>query len=80
MKKLTRWWTLFLVAIAMSGPIHAATPTDFYLELLRRGVNEVEAGRNETAVTPLRLAAFGLLESIEHYETAQAYLVIALDA
>jgi len=78
MRKLTKW-TLFLVAIVTCVPMFAATATDFYLELLRRGINEVDAGRNETAVTPLRLAAFGLLESIEHYETAQAYLVVALD-
>ncbi len=60
-------------------PVAAATATDFYVELLRRGVSEVEAGRNESAVTPLRLAAFGLIDSVEHYQTAQAYLVVALD-
>ena len=78
MRKLNNW-TLFLVAISTCVPIFAATATDFYVELLRRGAAEVEAGRNESAVTPLRLAAFGLIDSIEHYQTAQAYLVVALD-
>jgi tetratricopeptide (TPR) repeat protein len=78
MRKLTLW-TLFVVMIATSAPTLAATATDFYVELLRRGISEVEAGRNETAVVPLRLAAFGLIDSIEHYETAQVYLVVALD-
>jgi Flp pilus assembly protein TadD len=60
-------------------PVLASTASDFYLELLRRGTAEVEGGRYDTAVTPLRLAAFGLVDSIEHYETAQAYLAVALD-
>lgn len=72
-------WTLFLVMVTTCVPGFAATPGEFYVELLRRGVAEVEAGRHESAVTPLRLAAFGLIESIEQYETAQAYLVVALD-
>ena len=71
-------WTLLLVATA-SVPLWAATPTDFYVDLLKRGVADVEAGRNESAVVPLRLAAFGLIDSIEHYQTAQAYLVVAHD-
>jgi tetratricopeptide (TPR) repeat protein len=68
-----------LVAVLTCVPAFAATATDFYVELLRRGVSEVEAGRHASAVTPLRLAAFGLIDSIEHYQTAQAYLVVALD-
>ncbi len=78
MRKFTNW-TLLLVMVSTCAPIFAATATDFYVELLRRGIAEVEAGRDDAAVTPLRLAAFGLVESIEHYETAQAYLVVALD-
>ncbi|MGZ5444742.1 MAG: tetratricopeptide repeat protein [Thermoanaerobaculia bacterium] len=78
MRKFTLW-TLLLVMVSTCVPIFAATATEFYVELLRRGIAEVEAGRDEAAVTPLRLAAFGLVESIEHYETAQVYLVIALD-
>ena len=71
---------MVLAAAVLTGvPLQAATATDFYVELLRRGVTEVEAGRNDAAVTPLRLAAFGLIDSIEHYQTAQAYLVVALD-
>ncbi|HYC92276.1 MAG TPA: hypothetical protein VEO54_23915 [Thermoanaerobaculia bacterium] len=69
--------TLLLLAMATSA--FAATATDFYLTLLRRGTADVEAGRNADATTTLRLAAFGLLESIEHYQTAQAYLAVAFD-
>ncbi len=77
MRKLKEWMLLF--AMIASAPLHAATAMDFYVSLLNRGIAEVEAGRDATAVTPLRLAAFGLVESIEHYETAQVHLVIALD-
>ncbi|HEX6085388.1 MAG TPA: hypothetical protein VF266_12740 [Thermoanaerobaculia bacterium] len=68
-----------LLLLAMTAPAFAATSTDFYLTLLRRGTADVEAGRNADATTTLRLAAFGLLDSIEHYQTAQAYLAVAFD-
>lgn len=68
-----------LLLIALAAPAFAQTSTDFYLALLRRGTAEVEAGRHADATTNLRLAAFGLLESIEHYQTAQAYLAVAFD-
>ncbi|HVG25718.1 MAG TPA: hypothetical protein VND45_16295 [Thermoanaerobaculia bacterium] len=68
-----------LLLFALATPAFAATSTDFYLTLLRRGTADVEAGRNADATTTLRLAAFGLLESIEHYQTAQAYLAVAFD-
>ena len=68
---------LFLLALA--APALAASSTDFYMTLLRRGTADVEAGRYAEATGNLRLAAFGLLESIEHYEIAQAYLTVAFD-
>jgi len=70
---------LLLAALSMSVPVTAATANDFYMGLLRRGAADVEAGRFNDALTPLRLAAFGLVETIDQYETALAYLTIALD-
>lgn len=71
---------ILLLATGLAGaPALASTSTDFYASLLKRGAADVEAGRFETAITPLRLAAFGLVDSIEPYETALAYLAIALD-
>jgi len=78
MRKIIRWTLLAVIALA-GVPAFAASTSDFYLTLLRRGITEVDAGRYDTAITPLRLAAFGLIESVEHYETAQTYLVIAFD-
>lgn len=71
--------TLFFVMLSAWIPLCASTATDFYLDLLQRGTAEADAGRYNTSITPLRLAAFGLVDSIEHYETAQAYLAVALD-
>ena len=77
MRKLAPF-LLIVAVLCTAGPASAASATDFYLGLLQRGAAELQAGRNAAAVDPLRLAAFGLLESIEHYETAQAYLTVAL--
>lgn len=71
--------TLLLLALSIGATATAATPNDFYMGLLRRGAADVEAGRFNDALTPLRLAAFGLVETIDQYETALAYLTIALD-
>lgn len=79
MRKIGLTTVLFLATLSAAMPALASTATDFYLELLRRGTTEVDGGRFDTALTPLRLAAFGLVDSIEHYETAQAYLAVAHD-
>jgi tetratricopeptide (TPR) repeat protein len=57
----------------------AASTTDFYLNLLRRGIADLAAGRNDQAARELRTAAFGLLERIDQYEIAHVYLAIASD-
>ena len=57
----------------------AATAADFYLSLLRRGITDFDAGRYDVAARNLRIAAFGLIESIDNYEVAQVYLAVAQD-
>lgn len=54
----------------------AATPTAFHVSLLNRGVADYTARRDAAAARELRIAAFGLMGSIEHYETAQIYLAL----
>lgn len=54
----------------------AATPAEFHANLLRRGIAEYESGTNDQAATHLRLAAFGFIDSIEHYQTAHVYLAL----
>ena len=57
----------------------AATPSEFYLTMLRRGIGAYEAGRFDMAVNPLKIAAFGLVDSIEHYQIAQVHLALTHD-
>lgn len=68
-----------VVILALALPAIAATPSEFYLTMLRRGIVAYDAGRYEAATSPLRVAAFGLVDSIEHYQTAHAYLALAFD-
>jgi len=65
--------------LGVAGPGLAATPSDFYLDLLKKGVAEFDAERYDGAVSLLRVAAFGLLEAPHHYQTAQIYRAIASD-
>lgn len=57
----------------------AAPVADFYLTMLSRGISEYEAGRHEAAMSPLRIAAFGLIDAPEKYQTAHIYLSLAAD-
>lgn len=67
--------------LAIAWPLAAASDsTDFYLALLHRGISHYDAGQNEAGVKELRTAAFGLVDSIPQFETAQIYLALASDA
>ena len=55
----------------------AVAADDFYTGTLTRGIAAYDAGNYAGAATALRVAAFGLLDSIDQYETAQAYLALA---
>jgi tetratricopeptide (TPR) repeat protein len=69
----------FLVALMVALPARGATPSEFYLGMLQRGVTAYDAGRYDAAVGPLRIAAFGLVDSVPHYQTAQVYLALTHD-
>lgn len=64
-----------LCCVAISAA--AATANDFYLSLLRRGVSAFEAGDYAEATEHLRIAAFGFVDTIDLYETAQVHLAVA---
>lgn len=57
----------------------AATPFEFYQNLLRRGVADFNSGRLEPAVRELNIAAFGLLDAVDQFQMAQTYIAIASD-
>jgi tetratricopeptide (TPR) repeat protein len=71
--------TMLACAALRAVPANAATPAEFYASLLQRGIAAFNAGRYEDATRQLRLAAFGFVDVIPHYQTAQAYLALAHD-
>ena len=77
MRKLLRTAAVIAALTCTTLPAAAATPSEFYAGLLRRGVAAFDAGRYDEASRHLRLAAFGSLENIEQYQTAHAYLAVA---
>lgn len=65
------------MTLLAAAPLHAATVNDFYASLLKRGIDHVTTGAYEAGAGELKLAAFGLVDTIELYQTAQVYLAIA---
>jgi hypothetical protein len=79
MRQLIRAVTLLSVLLCAAAPAAAATPSEFYLGLLNRGITAFEGERYADATRYLKLAAFGLLDSIDKYQTAQVYLTLSYD-
>lgn len=64
-------------AFAGSSAFAAAAGGDFYQNMLRRGVADYSAGRVDAAARELRIAAFGLVDTIDRFQTAHVYLALA---
>lgn len=68
-----------IVLLCSAAPSFAATPADFYVDLLQKGIAEYNAENYSQAASLLRVAAFGLLEATDRYQTAEVYRTIAAD-
>jgi len=79
MRQLVRCVAVLVTLLGAAASAVAATPSDFYLNLLRRGVVAFDAEKYADASNHLRLAAFGLVDSVEHYQTAHIYLALTYD-
>lgn len=79
MRNFIRATTLLSVLAFAASPAAAATQSEFYLSLLRRGVASYDASRYTDAAKQLRLAAFGLVDTIDQYQLAHMYLAMTLD-
>lgn len=79
MRTFLRGFIGAVAILVVALPAAAATPSEFYLAMLRRGVSAYDAGRYDAAAGPLKIAAFGLVDSIEHYQIAQAHLALTHD-
>src|SRR5207253_585121 len=56
---------------------YAASGDDFYERLYSRGVAQFGQGSYDAAYRSLRLAAFGLLDDIPRFETAEIYMAVS---
>jgi Flp pilus assembly protein TadD len=65
------------VLFTVLANVAMAAVDPFYLGLYQRGMTQFEAGDFAGASKELRLAAFGLVESLEQFETAHVYAAIA---
>ena len=75
MRRFVRAAVVVLATVGVSASALAQT-ADFYRSLLKRGVADYGSGKNDAALRELRIAAFGLLDSIPDYETAQVYIAL----
>ena len=72
LRKLVMWWLLLIPAAGF-----AASGDEFYQRLYQRGMAHFAAGDYANAFMELRNAAFGFVEQVEKFETAQSYAIIA---
>ena len=66
-----------MASFLATGSALAASDLDFYERLLNRGVSHFAEGNFTASVRELRIAAFGLADVIDEFETAHVYLTIA---
>jgi tetratricopeptide (TPR) repeat protein len=79
MRRLIPSALVLITMLAATGSACGQTVSEFYMSLLQRGRAFVEAGQNAEAITPLRIAAFGLVDSLEPYQSALIHLAVAQD-
>ena len=70
---------VFAAFSTLSAHQAAAEASSFYTDMLHRGVVTYEKGQLPRAADQLRIAAFGLVDDIPQYETAQLYLILIGD-
>jgi outer membrane biosynthesis protein TonB len=67
---------LYLIALASTSAL-AASGDEFYNRLYARGLAQFNEGNYAGAYSSLRLSAFGLLEDVVRFETAEVYMTVA---
>jgi hypothetical protein len=78
MKRVGVWvFAVVLVSAALSSASADAPP--FYTKMLQRGITAFQKGEYARAIDLLRVGAFGMLDEIPQYETAQIYIVLATE-
>jgi tetratricopeptide (TPR) repeat protein len=79
MRKFIRLMALAVLMLSTAVSATAATPSEFYATLLRRGIAAFDGERYTDAARQLRIAAFGMVEAVDQYQIAQVYLTLTYD-
>ena len=72
-----RVWVWLVLMVIAGASAFAASGDEFYDRLYSRGVAQFNEGNYAGATSSLRIAAFGLVDDIARFETAQVYLALA---
>src|SRR5436190_7430709 len=72
----SRVWIYVMAAFVATSAL-AASGDEFYDRLFNRGMAQFNEGNYANAYSSLRVAAFGLLEDVRRFETAQIYMTVA---
>ncbi|HEX7151202.1 MAG TPA: hypothetical protein VF618_06920 [Thermoanaerobaculia bacterium] len=70
---------LALLLWLTAGTLSAQSDAQFYLNMLDRGIASAAAGQNPEAARELRIAAFGLLDALPQFVTAQVHLALVYE-
>ena len=74
---LRRNWVIVCLFALVSTSVFAAAGDEFYDRLYQRGLTQYGQANFAGAYSSLRLAAFGLVEDLGRFETAQVYMTLA---
>src|SRR5207244_2526771 len=72
----SRVW-IYVMAAFVATSAFAASGDEFYDRLFNRGIAQFNEGSYSSAYSSLRVAAFGLLEDVRRFETAEIYMTVA---
>ena len=76
-ENLRRFW-VWLYLIALTAPsAFAASGDEFYDRLFNRGLSQFTEGNYAAAYGSMKIAAFGYLEDIPRFQTAEIYMTVA---
>jgi hypothetical protein len=71
-----------VLAVVLGTAVFSTAAADvppFYTTMLQRGITAFGKGEYARALNLLRMGAFGMLDEIPQYETAQIYIVVAAE-
>lgn len=72
-----KFWVWLSLVVLTATSAFAASGDEFYDRLFNRGLSQFNEGSYANAYNSLRTAAFGLLEDVRRFETAEIYMTLS---